>query len=248
MKKKIVEYLSRSCVKQGRLFMWEMMKSSMGVRKPCQPTKKDENGENVYSSDDIEKYFYSFLMEKVGEAYRTCIENHRDRIAEIVEKISRDLAVALGIDDLSDVSKTPSVERIMMTLNSNVTRSVMGVKMFGTSEKFSPAAMSIFNIILKKKKQTDVIDIALENYDDIRNNIVKDIKKVYQNLEIKANAMLDGMYQYQIEMGREALNQAKEMMSDCNNSELKATLEEARKLMVEPAEMLKACGIENVGV
>ena len=210
--------------------------------------KKDENGENVYSSDDIEKYFYSFLMEKVGEAYRTCIENHRDRIAEIVEKISRDLAVALGIDDLSDVSKTPSVERIMMTLNSNVTRSVMGVKMFGTSEKFSPAAMSIFNIILKKKKQTDVIDIALENYDDIRNNIVKDIKKVYQNLEIKANAMLDGMYQYQIEMGREALNQAKEMMSDCNNSELKATLEEARKLMVEPAEMLKACGIENVGV
>ncbi|MGN0595414.1 MAG: dynamin family protein [Hominimerdicola sp.] len=209
--------------------------------------KKDENGEDIYSPDDIEKYFYSYLMEKVGEAYRTCIETHRDRIAEIVEKVSRNLALALGIDNLSDVSKTPSVERIMMTLNNNVTRSVMGVKMFGTSETFPPATMSIFNVLLKKKKQTDIIDIALENYDDIRNNIVKDIKKVYQNLEIKANAMLDGMYQYQIELGREALNQAKQMMADSNNSQLKATLEEARMLMKEPEQMLKDCGIENMG-
>ena len=59
---------------------------------------KDADGNDLYSSEDIEKHFYSFLMEKVGEAYRNCIESHRDRIAEIVEGTGRELASALGID------------------------------------------------------------------------------------------------------------------------------------------------------
>lgn len=200
---------------------------------------KDDNGNDIYSSDDIEKYFYSFLMEKVGEAYRTCIEYHRDRITELVEKMSRELAAALGIDDMSEVTKAPSVERIMMSVNKNVTRSVMGVKLFGTSETFPPAAMSTFSSILKKKKQTDIIDIALENYDDIRMGIVKDIKTVYQDLEVKAASRLDSLYQYQVEMGRDALNQAKEMMNRYDADEIIATLNEAKKRMEEPSALLK---------
>jgi hypothetical protein len=199
---------------------------------------KDENGEDIYSSEDIEKYFYSFLMEKVGEAYRTCIEYHRDTIAELVEKMSRELATALGIEDVSEVTKAPSVERIMMSVNKNVTRSVMGVKLFGTSETFPPAAMSTFSSIMKKKKQTDIIDIALENYDDIRMNIVKDIKTVYQDLEVKAASRLDALYQYQVDMGREALNHAKEMMSRYDNGEITAVLREAKMMMREPKEKL----------
>lgn len=200
---------------------------------------KDDNGNDIYSPDDIEKYFYSFLMEKVGEAYRTCIECHRDRITELVEKMSRELAAALGIDDMSEVTKAPSVERIMMSVNKNVTRSVMGVKLFGTSETFPPAAMSTFSSILKKKKQTDIIDIALENYDDIRMGIVKDIKTVYQDLEVKAASRLDSLYQYQVEMGRDALNQAKEMMNRYDTDEIIATLNEAKKRMEEPSALLK---------
>jgi len=203
---------------------------------------KDSSGEDIYSPEDIEKYFYSFLMEKVGEAYRTCIECHRDRITEIVEKMSRELAEALGIADMSEVTKAPSVERIMMSVNKNVTRSVMGVKLFGTSETFPPAAMSTFSSILKKKKQTDIIDIALENYDDIRMGIVKDIKTVYQDLEVKAASRLDSLYQYQVELGRAALNQAKEMMNSYDNEEIIRTLEEAKRRMAEPREILQRCG------
>ena len=203
---------------------------------------KDSSGEDIYSPEDIEKYFYSFLMEKVGEAYRTCIECHRDRITEIVEKMSRELAEALGIADMSEVAKAPSVERIMMSVNKNVTRSVMGVKLFGTSETFPPAAMSTFSSILKKKKQTDIIDIALENYDDIRMGIVKDIKTVYQDLEVKAASRLDSLYQYQVELGRAALNQAKEMMNSYDNEEIIRTLEEAKRRMAEPREILQRCG------
>lgn len=200
---------------------------------------KDENGEDIYSADDIEKYFYSFLMEKVGEAYRTCIESHRDRIAELVEKMSRDLAQALGIANVSELAKAPSVERIMMSVNNNVTRSVMGVKLFGTSETFSPTAMNTFSSIFQKKKQTDIIDIALENYDEIRMNIVKDIKTVYQDLEVKAIQRLDSLYQYQVDMCREALGQAKEMMNSCDNAdEISAILDDAWQRLTEPALIL----------
>ena len=112
---------------------------------------KDADGNDLYSSEDIEKHFYSFLMEKVGEAYRNCIESHRDRIAEIVEGTGRELASALGIDDLSKAAKAPSVEMIMTSLNKNVTRSVMGVQLFGTSETFPPATMSALS--LKRKSR-----------------------------------------------------------------------------------------------
>ena len=156
---------------------------------------KDADGNDLYSSEDIEKHFYSFLMEKVGEAYRNCIESHRDRIAEIVEGTGRELASALGIDDLSKAAKAPSVE-------------------------------------------TDIIDIALENYDDIRNNIVKDIKTVYQDLETKAAARLDSLYQYQVEMGREALNQAQQLMMVYDNDEIRQTLVEAKQMLAEPQRIL----------
>ena len=103
--------------------------------------QKDENGEDIYSPEDIEKYFYSYLMEKVGEAYRTCIECHRRKINQFVENLSRDLARKLGLQDLSSVAQSADTGRIMRSMNTNVTRSVMSVKLFGTSETFPPAAM-----------------------------------------------------------------------------------------------------------
>lgn len=201
---------------------------------------KDEMGEDIYSPEDIEKYFYSFLMEKVSEAYRTCIECHRDAITELTDKMSRELAQALGIANVAEVSKAPSVDRLMKSANKNVTRSVMGVKLFGTSENFSPAAMSTFSLIMKKKKQTDIIDIALENYDEIRINIVKDIKTVYQDLEVKAISRLESLYQYQVELSRNAIDQAKEMMDNEDKSELLETLADALKRLEAPKQILDA--------
>lgn len=199
---------------------------------------KDANGDDIYSPEDIEKYFYAFLMEKVGEAYRTCIEYHRDRVAEIVDKMSRELAEALGITESEETAKAPAVDRIMMSVNKNVTRSVMGVRLFGTSDSFSPTAMTTFSSILKKKKQTDIIDIALENYDEIRMNIVKDIKTVYKDLEVKAGSRLDSLYQYQVELSREALAQAKEMVDSYGNTELRANISDALARLEAPRALI----------
>lgn len=203
---------------------------------------KNANGEDIYPPEDIEKYFYSYLMEKVGEAYRTCIEYHRDRMNETVDKLSRQLAKKLGIEDLSQVTQVTSVDRIMRSLGKNVTRQVMGVKLFGTSETFPPATMTAFSKILGKKKQTDIIDIALENYDDIRLNIVNDIKTVYQDLEVKALQQLDSIYQYQAEIGKEALGHAKQIMESYDSAQIGKTLKEALDMIQEPIEILKKYG------
>ncbi|MCR5143579.1 MAG: dynamin family protein [Ruminococcus sp.] len=200
---------------------------------------KNSEGEDVYPPEDIEKYFYSYLMEKVGEAYRTCIEYHRRQMDELVDKMSHQLAKKLGMEDLSQVTQSTSVDRIMRSLGKNVTRQVMGVKMFGTSETFPPATMSSFSKILKRKKQTDIIDIALENYDDIRSNIVKDIKTVYQDLEVKALQQLDGIYQYQAELGKETLGHARQIMENYDSEQIGAVINEALELMKEPVAILE---------
>ena len=204
---------------------------------------KDAEGEPVYSAEDIEKFFYPFLMEKVGEAYRTCIEIHREQINGVVEKISGELAEKLGIADLSEVTQSTSVDRIMMSMNKNVTRSVMGVKLFGTSETFPPATMTSFSQILKKKKQTtDIIDIALENYDDIRINIVGDIKLVYQDLETKAVSQLESICKYQTELGRNALEHAKDVSGRYSYEDVSDALGTAMSILKEPARILEKYG------
>lgn len=201
--------------------------------------RQDENGNDLFSPEDIEKYFYSYLMEKVGEAYRTCIECHRRRINELVERISADLQKKLGLSDLKMSGQTDT-GRIMRSMSTNVTRSVMSVKLFGTSETFPPAAMSTFSVILKKKKlTTDVIDIALENYDEIRINIVRDIKNVYQDLEVKALQRLDDLYHHQAEAGREALNQAKQMLTNSDAQRIRDTLARANALVEECIDVLE---------
>lgn len=200
---------------------------------------KDENGEDIYPPEDIEKYFYPFLMEKVGEAYRTCIECHRARINEFVVNLSRDLARRLGIKDLSEVVKNSSTDRLMRSMNTNVTRSVMSVKLFGTSETFPPATMSVFSKIFTKKKQTDIIDIALENYDEIRINIVNDIKNVYQDLEVKSLQRLDDIYHHQAEIGKEALNQAQQLLVSYDGKTVGETIARANALVEECIDILE---------
>lgn len=214
-------------------FFAKLRKSILELR------EKDENGEDVYAAEDIEKYFYSYLMEKVGEAYRTCIEYHRDRVNEQVDKMSRQLAKKLGIEDLSQVTQVTSVDRIMMSLGKKVTSQVMGMKSVGTSDTFPPATMNAFSNILGRKKQTDIIDIALENYDDIRGNIVKDIKTVYQDLEIRALQQLDSIYQYQAELGKEALGQAKQMMENYDREHIGKTLRDALEVIQKPIDILE---------
>ena len=206
----------------------------------CRPTGDEEND---ISSADVEKYFYSYLMDKVGEAYRKCIETHRDRINEIVNKMSEQLSENLGIADLSTASQSTSVDKVMSDLKKKVTRKVMGVKLYGTSETFPSATMSSFTRILKRKKQTDIIDIALENYDDIRTKTVKDIKEAYEDIGVKAEQRLDSIYHSQAEVGKEALVQANNMVTTCDPQAIDNAFKVIRKSLQDSDIVLTKYGV-----
>jgi hypothetical protein len=63
---------------------------------------------------------------------------------------------------------------------------------------------------------------------------------VYQDLEVKAISRLESLYQYQVEVGRTALEQATEMVNNDDKSELVATIADALKRLEEPKKILEA--------
>ncbi len=192
---------------------------------------------NTASPEDIDKHFYSYLVDKVGEAYRRCLDIHWGRLNSIIAQLGAELAKKLGIDSLAGETAV-SADGKADNLNMLVTQSVMDAASGGNSDSFPDGAMTSFRNILRKKRQTDIIDTALENYDDIRNNTLKDLKAAYKSMEETALQQLDNLYQTQVNVSRDSLNHAMEMSSDISGAAMKKYLEDAAAVLTEAARTL----------
>lgn len=192
---------------------------------------------NTASPEDIDKHFYSYLVDKVGEAYRRCLDIHWGRLNSIIAQLGAELAKKLGIDSLADGTSV-FADGKAENLNMLVTQSVMDAASGGNSGSFPDGAMSSFRNILRKKRQTDIIDTALENYDDIRNNTLKDLKAAYKSMEETALEQLDSLYQTQVNVSRDSLNHAMEMSSDISGAAMKKYLEDAAAVLTDAARTL----------
>lgn len=193
---------------------------------------------NTASPEDIDKHFYSYLVDKVGEAYRRCLDIHWGRLNSIIAQLGAELAKKLGIDSLAGETAV-SADGKAENLNSMlVTQSVMDAASGGNGDTFPDGAMSSFRNILRKKRQTDIIDTALENYDDIRSNTLKDLKAAYKAMEETALKQLDSLYQTQVNVSRDSLNHAMEMSSDISGAAMKKYLEDAAAVLTEAARTL----------
>lgn len=190
------------------------------------------------SDTDVEKHFYSYLMDKVGEAYRRCLEIHQERINDVINDLGNELSRKLGIENLSTF-KLAAANGV--TINSiGVADTVKQAATQGAGEQSFPSTtMAAFRLILHKKRQNEIIDTALENYDDIRNNTVKDLKSIYKNLEEYAYNQLDSIYQNQAEVGRETVAQAVEMSRSSDNENIRHCLEKASEIVIGAVEVLK---------
>lgn len=192
---------------------------------------------NTASIEDIDKHFYSYLVDKVGEAYRKCLDIHWGRLNSIISQLGAELAKKLGIDSLAGETAV-SADGKAENLNMLVSQSVMEAASGGNGDSFPDGAMSSFRNILRKKRQTDIIDTALENYDDIRSNTLKDLKAAYKAMEETALNRLDSLYQNQVNVSRDSLNHAMEMSSDISSASVKKYLEDAASVLTEAARTL----------
>lgn len=196
----------------------------------CRTTADDE---------DVERHFYSFLMDKVGEAYRKCLEIHQSRLNDIINDMGTELSRKLGIEDLASVRISCSET---VNVNSFVADKVKEAASQGADREmgFPSTTMPFFRNILKKKRQSEIIDSALENYDDIRNSTIRDLKECYKNFEEYAMNQLDDIYRTQVDVGRETVAQAMEMAKSSSDTEkLSRNLEKASEIVIGAVAVLK---------
>lgn len=192
---------------------------------------------NTASPEDIEKHFYSYLIDKVGEAYRKCIDIHRKEINALVTQTGRSVMRKLGLKkaDIEAASADSSGK-----FNMLVTNYVMGgASGDGNDSAFPAGTMPFFRNILKKKRQSDAIDATLENYDDIRSNTIKDLKTAYKFIEENSLKQFDNIYNTHADASREAVGQAMEMTKVTRSENIRPVLENAAGVLNGAAAILK---------
>jgi ribosome biogenesis GTPase A len=195
--------------------------------------------------EDIEKYFYSFLVDKVGEAYRKCIDTHKNKLERINRTVGEELSRKLGIADLAGglgLDSTTLQKELTGEMGNVVADTIMSAAREAKSapyDGFPTDTVSQFRSMLKKRTRPETIDVVLENYDDIRNNVVKDLKKAYDIMETSAFNTLDAVYTAQSEAGRDAVAQARAGISSEDESPaLKRHLQSAKQILESSAVIL----------
>ncbi len=217
-------------MQEAEYWMYEFFKKLREDILECRTTANDE---------DVERHFYSFLMDKVGEAYRKCLEIHQSRLNDIINDMGAELSRKLGIENLASARISCSET---VNVNTFVADKVKAAASQGADREmgFPSATMPFFRNIMKKKQQSEIIDSALENYDDIRNNTIKDLKDCYKNLEQFAMSQLDDIYRTQVDVGRETVAQAMEMARSNSDAErIGKNLERASEIVIGAVEVLK---------
>lgn len=191
---------------------------------------------NQGNPEDVEKHFYSFLVDKVGEAYKKCIEIHEKALNKVLGDMGRELARKLGLANLAEEAASGNDLSDSFVL---VSQSVINAAGADENGSYPSETMSSFKKILGRKRTTNIIDTALENFDDVRTNAVKDLKNAYKRMAENAIKRFDSLYQTQVEASRDALAQAKEMTEISNNEAVKQHLGKAVAVLDEAAAVLR---------
>lgn len=191
---------------------------------------------NQGNPEDVEKHFYSFLVDKVGEAYKKCIEIHEKALNEVLSNMGRELARKLGLANLAEETTAGNGLSDSFVL---VSQSVINAAGADENGSYPSETMSSFKNLLGRRRTTNIIDTALENFDDVRSNAVKDLKSAYKKMAENAIKRFDSLYQTQVEASRDALAQAKEMTESSNNEVVKTHLGKAVAVLDEAADVLR---------
>lgn len=191
---------------------------------------------NQGNPEDVEKHFYSFLVDKVGEAYKKCIEIHEKELNEVLSNMGRELARKLGLANLAEEATAGNGLSDSFVL---VSQSVINAAGADENGSYPSETMSSFKNLLGRRRTTNIIDTALENFDDVRSNAVKDLKSAYKKMAENAIKRFDSLYQTQVEASRDALAQAKEMTESSNNEVVKTHLGKAVAVLDEAADVLR---------
>ena len=174
---------------------------------------------------DLQRYFQFYLMDQIKSAILACTQKHQKEIGDLLLSSAKSISGEISqsaygniqaqiSDCITDISWT-NVDTAMFAGDVFLTMSGLS----GALGPLMVVGQAIAGLIRQRtiaKKQTDIITPVLQAFPSVVSGIMENIDEIYAQLGQKALTKLDELYQNQIEVSRETIEHARQIISDEN--------------------------------
>jgi len=170
------------------------------------------------SVSDMERHFQFFMSDLIKSAVTLCVERHQKDISEKLTNFSNDISQeitqsAFGSVDaqiassITDISWT-KVDTTMFAID------FIGGEILGPLMIVGQTIAGFVRQSTISKKQTEFMAPILQGFGSVINDAVNNIDSIYEQLKLSAIDKLDELFQSQIEVSLEAIEQARQISAD----------------------------------
>lgn len=174
---------------------------------------------------ELQRYFQFYLMDQIKSAILACTQKHQKEIGDLLLSSAKSISGEISqsaygniqaqiSDCITDISWT-NVDTAMFAGDVFLTMSGLS----GALGPLMVVGQAIAGLIRQRtiaKKQTDIITPVLQAFPSVVSGIMENIDEIYAQLGQKALTKLDELYQNQIEVSRETIEHARQIISDEN--------------------------------
>ena len=152
-----------------------------------------------------------------------CIQYHQRQISDRISAAAKMYAKEITHQEFGQINAqiADCITDISWTgVDSAVFVGELFVGMTGLSNVFGPlylvgqAIAGVFRQKVMNKRQGDIITPLLENYQLLVNGVLSNLDTIYEQLESSALNKLEELYQEQMELSKEAIDQANQIVMD----------------------------------
>ncbi len=188
--------------------------------------KKEIEGLNSTTDiSDLQRYFQFYLMDHIKSAILACTQKHQKEIGELLLSNAKAISGEISQNAYGSIQAQVSNSITDISWTSVDTAMFAGdvfLSMSGLSTALGPLVtigQAIAGVIRQKtmaKRQVDIITPVLKEFPSITSSILNSIDEIYAQIKKKALIKLGELYQSQIEISEEAIEQAQQIVSDEN--------------------------------
>lgn len=174
---------------------------------------------------DLQRYFQFYLMDHIKNAIQSCTQKHQKEVGDLLLDSAKAISGEISQSAFGSI-QTQISDCIADISWTNVDTAMFAgdvfLSMSGLAAAVGPLMLvgqAIAGIVRQKKlakKQTDVITPVLQAFPSIVSGVLENIDTIYVQIRKNALIKLDELYQNQVEVSEEAIDHARQIVSDEN--------------------------------
>lgn len=174
---------------------------------------------------DLQRYFQFYLMDHIKNAIQSCTQKHQKEVGDLLLDSAKAISGEISQSAFGSI-QTQISDCITDISWTNVDTAMFAgdvfLSMSGLAAAVGPLMLvgqAIAGIVRQKtlaKKQTDVITPVLQAFPSIVSGVLENIDTIYVQIRKNALIKLDELYQNQVEVSEEAIDHARQIVSDEN--------------------------------